>query len=192
MNAFVAVRCFALLHCWLQTETYAKTSEYKQFYPCAVTCNRELHTASSDRSVRLISLQLPEGATYETGDHLAVEAANLPEEVEKLANALKLPLNTRFSLRSVQVALDPPAWAKSPISVRTAFTYFFDIMSPLSSEGLELLAASAQDPGAKRAAESTLPSASAQMPLTLLWLRRAAEGDLTPCHRFGCIPNRRG
>lgn len=170
----------------MQTETYAKTSEYKQFYPCAVTCNRELHTASSDRSVRLISLQLPEGATYETGDHLAVEAANLPEEVEKLADALKLPLNTRFSLRSVQVALAPPAWAKSPISVRTAFTYFFDIMSPLSSEGLELLAASAHDPGAKRAAES-----SARMPLTLLWLRRAAKGDVAPCRRSGCIPNRR-
>ena len=176
----------SVLQYGVQTETYAKTSEYKQFYPCAVTCNRELHTASSDRSVRLISLQLPEGATYETGDHLAVEAANLPEEVEKLADALKLPLNTRFSLRSVQVALDPPAWAKSPISVRTAFTYFFDIMSPLSSEGLELLAASAHDPGAKRAAES-----SARMPLTLLWLRRAAKGDVAPCRRSGCIPNRR-
>ena len=133
----------------MQTKTYAKTNEYKEFYPCAVMCNRELHAASSDRSVRHISLQLPEGVSYQTGDHLAVEAANLPEEVEKLAGALKLSLDTRFTLQSVQAAVDPPAWARSPLSVRTAFTYFCEIMSPLSSEGLELLAASARDPGVK-------------------------------------------
>jgi NADPH-ferrihemoprotein reductase len=64
---------------------------------------RELHTRASDRSCVHVELDIsraPKALRYETGDHVAVYAANSTAVVEVAALALGLPLDTVFTLKA--------------------------------------------------------------------------------------------
>lgn len=72
--------------------------------PMLVVQNRELHTKTgplpSDRSTRHIEVQLPEGVTYRTGDHLGVIAHNSEELVKRVAGYFGFDQDTNIRLHN--------------------------------------------------------------------------------------------
>ena len=88
-----------------------------------VTCNRELCTGG-DRSCRHVELAiLDEGASYETGDHVAIFPDNDGEQVEALAARLNVDLDTWVRLTD----RDGLAPFPCPCTLRDAFTKYLDI-----------------------------------------------------------------
>jgi NADPH-ferrihemoprotein reductase len=88
-----------------------------------VTCNRELCTGG-DRSCRHVELAiLDEGASYETGDHVAIFPDNDGEQVAALAARLDVDLDTWVSLTD----RDGLAPFPCPCTLRDALTKYLDI-----------------------------------------------------------------
>ena len=80
---------------------------------------------------------------YFTGDHIAILPQNCKEEVDKLASALKLDLNTIFELKTFQESqrqLFP-----SPCTFQAAFGNFLEICQPPKPHIIRLLAEHAKN-----------------------------------------------
>jgi cytochrome P450/NADPH-cytochrome P450 reductase len=87
--------------------------------PVTVLENRELHTKEganpSDRSTRLIEVELPEGTSYRAGDHLGVLARNSEKLIKRVA--------TRFGLQpDTQIRLHKTANRKTSLPVDETIT----------------------------------------------------------------------
>ncbi|MBI1879099.1 MAG: flavodoxin domain-containing protein, partial [Chloroflexi bacterium] len=67
--------------------------------PMVIIENRELQSQSSERSTRHIELALPEGVTYQTGEHLGVIAQNHPELVRRVSAHFGFNEQTRIKIR---------------------------------------------------------------------------------------------
>lgn len=118
--------------------------------PFRVVSNTELvrdaaglwdHAEEAPRgSVRHIEVALPEGASYATGDHLAVYARNRPDLVDALIERLGLAPEQMIVLEGQGRPLRHLPLG-TPITVRHLLADFLELQDPLSRADLRALAA---------------------------------------------------
>ncbi|KAI8355689.1 cytochrome P450 [Blakeslea trispora] len=116
-----------------------------------VLVNKELQGSASDRSTRHIEIDVSrlepigEGHIYEPGDHIEIYPQNSIEEIEQLALGFGLDLECAFEIDPDTVeGFSPRTLARSiqgPCTVRNAFQFYADILSPPSRMMLSYFAA---------------------------------------------------
>ncbi|ORX91007.1 cytochrome P450 [Basidiobolus meristosporus CBS 931.73] len=101
--------------------------------PSIVRKNVELQSAKSERSTRHLEIELSEGQSYNTGDHLEIMAENDPEVVEAVAATFGYALDAVFEV-TVDAASSTglssrslAASIKGPCTIRDALTYYADL-----------------------------------------------------------------
>ncbi len=110
---------------------------------------RELHTPASDRSCVHAEVDVTDSAiTYETGDHIAIYAQNSEAVVNRVAELLGFDLDALVTLRvpsdpTAASSLPPPL--PGPLRIRTALSYFADVLSSPHREALYALSTFAAD-----------------------------------------------
>ena len=107
------------------------------------------HATEAPRSsTRHITLRLPEGLAYETGDHIAVYARNRPELVEHLLTRLALAADTVLVLQG-QGARMRHLPIGTPLTARQLLSDFVELQDPATRRDVRALA-DATDAGAAR------------------------------------------
>ncbi|PNW88663.1 hypothetical protein CHLRE_01g039350v5 [Chlamydomonas reinhardtii] len=114
-----------------------------------ITTVRELHTPASDRSCVHVEVDVSgSGITYEAGDHIAIYARNGEAVVSQVAELLGFDLEARIKLAlpaDADAASGLPPPFPGPVTVRTALSYFADVLSSPHREALNALASFAAD-----------------------------------------------
>lgn len=111
-------------------------------YVARVTGRKELHSGGG-RSCLHVEIDLSgSNITYEAGDHLAIFPENSPAVVAAAAKALRVPLDTVFTLTPVPGL---PAPFPGPITLRQALAQYADLLTPPRKTALAALAAHASD-----------------------------------------------
>jgi cytochrome P450/NADPH-cytochrome P450 reductase len=101
------------------------------------------HSTEAPRaSTRHITLKLPEGATYATGDHIAIYARNRPELVEALLLRLRLAPDTVLVLQG-QGARMRHLPIGTPVTARQLLSDFVELQDPATPRDLRALAEAA-------------------------------------------------
>jgi cytochrome P450 / NADPH-cytochrome P450 reductase len=117
--------------------------------PMVVTENRELNGQGAGRSVRHIELVLPEGWSYQPGDHLGVIAENSAEEVARVAARFELAPETR--IRLTQKAPGKTALPLDRVvSVGTVLAHYVELHETAARSHLGILAGYARSPVEKQ------------------------------------------
>ncbi|MDO7905947.1 bifunctional cytochrome P450/NADPH--P450 reductase [Paenibacillus sp. JX-17] len=124
-------------------------------YHSTVLANRELHEAGSERSTRHLEIVLPEGVTYQEGDHLGVLPQNPPELVERVMNRFGLSINDHLILKgtgrsAAHLPLD------RPISVYDLLSHSMEMQEAATRAQLRELAAYTVCPPHKKELEALL------------------------------------
>jgi cytochrome P450/NADPH-cytochrome P450 reductase len=102
------------------------------------------HAAEAPRaSTRHITLKLPDGMSYATGDHIAVYARNRPEVVEHVLHRLSLAPDTVLVLHGQGARLRHLPLG-SPLTARQLLSDFVELQDPATRRDLRTLAACAQ------------------------------------------------
>ena len=130
------------------------TRSYEAVY-ATVFENRELQSEGSGRSTRHIEVTLPEGVTYQEGDHLGVLPANSEENVNRIIKRYGLNKNNQVMLttsgRSVaHLPLD------RPVSLHDLLTYSVDIQGAATRAQIWELATFTACPPHKQELEALL------------------------------------
>ena len=113
------------------------------------------HATEAPRaSTRHITLKLPAGTSYATGDHIAVYARNRPDLVDHVLNRLSLAPDAVLVLQG-QGARMRHLPIGSPVTARQLLSDFVELQDPATRRDLRTLAASATA-DATRAALSAL------------------------------------
>ena len=104
-----------------------------QLLKVAETRELQRHTGEdpSERCTRHIEIELPEGITYETGDHLSVMALNSRRSVERMLVLLGRMGNQVVTLSTSSTA-GTPMPTNVPISVRDLLRHYIDLQAPAS------------------------------------------------------------
>lgn len=68
-----------------------------------MTAIRELHNEHSNKSAKHVEIQLPDGMTYQAGDHLEIFPQNDPILVESVAIGFGLVLDACFEVGSLSL-----------------------------------------------------------------------------------------
>lgn len=112
-----------------------------------ITAVRELHTPASDRSCVHVEVDISGcNAAYEAGDHIAVYAENSDDVVEAAAEALRLPLDLIFRIRTPDDNPDGlPEPPEGPMTLEFALARYADLLATPSKAALKALAAFAVD-----------------------------------------------
>lgn len=106
--------------------------------------NRELQRTASGRSTRHLELALPEGLSYEAGDHLGVIPQNAPELVERVAGVFGLTPETRIRIHqqgSGKTALP----IDKILSVGTVLTHYVELQETATRHQLQTAAGYCND-----------------------------------------------
>jgi cytochrome P450 / NADPH-cytochrome P450 reductase len=128
--------------------------------PMNVLENTELVSDGQDpgHAKHLVSVALPEGVDYQTGDHLTVLADNPPDlvtsvlELFDIDDELRLSINPRRTSRRL-IALD------REVSVRELLTHFVELRKPATRSQLRRLATSNPCPPERRRLEELAAAA---------------------------------
>lgn len=146
--------------------------------PMTVLDNTELVSDGRDpgHAKHLVSVALPEGVDYQTGDHLTVLADNPPDLVTlvltlfDIDGELRLSINPRRASRRL-IALD------REVSVRELLTHFVELRKPATRSRLRRLAASNPCPPERQCLEELAAAADpcALSPLECLQEFRACS-----------------
>ncbi|KAF9072420.1 cytochrome P450 [Rhodocollybia butyracea] len=96
------------------------------------------------RSIRLITFDVPEGFTYQEGDHMEVYPENDIAVVDKLLVALNFVADASFKVTAVDRDVNPKSLAallvnRGLISLRELLLYYADVAGPLHHSSLQLL-----------------------------------------------------
>ncbi|MBB5080122.1 bifunctional cytochrome P450/NADPH--P450 reductase [Nonomuraea endophytica] len=129
-------------------------------------------THPDGRQKRHLRLELPQGATYRTGDHLAVLPENPPHLVERAAARFGLNPAQLVRLRQArrtrtQLPVD------TPVTVRELLSGFLELQRPATATQIRALAAHTRCPNTKAALEAEDPASTTV--LTLLDEHPACE-----------------
>ncbi|MEU5161680.1 cytochrome P450 [Streptomyces sp. NPDC020875] len=126
--------------------------------PLIVTETRELTDTAHPlgRSKRFLSLRLPTGTTYRTGDHLLVRLANPDALVERTAGALGLDPD-RVVVLGAGTEGRPALPLDRPMTVRTLLTHFVELGRPATARQAAALAAHTPCPPERAALQSYFP-----------------------------------
>lgn len=117
--------------------------------------NRELQSASSDRSTRHIEVALPQGVTYQEGDHLGVLPYNSEENVNRILHRYHLNGNDQVVLTSsgrnaAHLPLD------IPVSLHYLLSYSVEVQEAATRAQIRELASFTTCPPHKRELETLL------------------------------------
>ncbi|TKI95522.1 sulfite reductase flavoprotein subunit alpha, partial [Bacillus wiedmannii] len=117
--------------------------------------NRELQSSSSDRSTRHIEISLPEGATYQEGDHLGVLPINSQKNVNRILKRFGLNGKDQVILsasgRSVNhIPLD------SPVSLFDLLSYSVEVQEAATRAQIREMMTFTACPPHKKELESLL------------------------------------
>lgn len=128
------------------------TPEFAQslaFSRATVTENRELVDLRSPlgRSKKHLTLALPAGMTYRTGDYLSVIAPNPGELVTRAAQRFGLPLEAVLELRATNHDAALPVGV--PVSVQALLSSHVELSQPATRKQVELLVARTRCPPEK-------------------------------------------
>jgi cytochrome P450/NADPH-cytochrome P450 reductase len=107
--------------------------------PVTIQENRELQSASSNRSTRHIEVSLPEGMTYRTGDHLSVVPINSEELVARVLKRFGFSADAQIRIQSTsedhsQLPVD------IPVSVHRLLAQMLELQSVASRKDVATLA----------------------------------------------------
>lgn len=154
--------------------------------PMTVLYNQALTpTTASGPGKRALRLHLPTGATYRSGDHLAVLPANDPFLVESTARSLGVNLQTHLMVHSDH----GPYPAHQPISARQLLTYFVELSDTPSRALLQALSQANPCPPEKTWLQSLVADCSTAPTLQdLLQLAPASRGTLTWAQLVELLP----
>ncbi len=127
--------------------------------PATLVSSEELQGRSRDgtpdRSTRLIQLELPEGETYETGDHLAVLPYNTPEALSRALTYFEASPETIVSLHA-----DGPSETSLPLdqphTLGTLLNYYSELQRPATRAQIAILSSYATAPRDRRRLESMI------------------------------------
>ncbi|MFF3405213.1 bifunctional cytochrome P450/NADPH--P450 reductase [Streptomyces sp. NPDC002742] len=127
----------------------------EQAYPLAVVANEELVSDATGLwdfsiepprpSAKSITVELPKGVTYDTGNHLAVYAKNEPALVDRALARLGVD-------RDQVLRLDQPAGGRShlpvgtPVTAGLLLTEFLELQDPATRSQIQTLAENTQCP----------------------------------------------
>ncbi|MGW1280056.1 cytochrome P450 [Streptomyces tsukubensis] len=128
--------------------------------PLTVAATRELAdlTHPLGRSKRFLSLDLPAGTEYRTGDHLLIRLANPEAVVERTAKLLGLdPEQTVVLGAGAGTGGRTALPLDRPMTVRTLLTHFVELDRPATARQAAALAAHAPCPPERQALESHVP-----------------------------------
>ncbi|WP_219825647.1 bifunctional cytochrome P450/NADPH--P450 reductase [Nonomuraea typhae] len=150
----------------LETVTKSPAEERAAHYgvlPMKVLLAEPL-THPDARQKQHVRLQLPEGVTYRTGDHLAVLPENPPELAERAAARFGLDLAQRVRLRAARrtrtlLPLD------TPVTVRELLTGFLELQRPATRHQLDVLIAHTQCPHTRARLAAVDPAAATVLDL---------------------------
>ncbi|MFD9939192.1 bifunctional cytochrome P450/NADPH--P450 reductase [Nonomuraea sp. NPDC059023] len=121
-------------------------------------------THPDGRPKRHLRLELPQGATYRTGDHLAVLPENPPHLVERAAARFGLdpaqPVRLRQARRTrTQLPLD------TPVTVRELLSGFLELQRPATAHQVQTLAAHTRCPHTRAGLEAADPAGTTVLAL---------------------------
>lgn len=127
---------------------------YEAVY-ASVLENQELQSAGSGRSTRHIEITLPEGMTYQEGDHLGILPANSQENVKRILQRYRLNENDQVILTATgrsttHLPLD------RPVSLHDLLTYSVEVQDAATRAQIRELAAFTICPPHKRELEALL------------------------------------
>ncbi|SFR62078.1 cytochrome P450 / NADPH-cytochrome P450 reductase [Marinobacter daqiaonensis] len=132
--------------------------------PLRVTGNRELvrnpdgladFSGSQPRtSTREITLELPEGMRYQTGDHLAVYPSNAPRLIERVTGLLGLDPSDLVTFPEHDTPAHLPAG--QTVSIGQLLGHFLELQEPASRRDLRVLAAHSACPRTRQVLENVV------------------------------------
>ncbi len=124
----------------IQTETYVSPSPPNRQgeKPMQVLANKELQSITSPRSTRHVELKLPQGMTYQTGDHLGVYPQNHAQLIERVCQCFGLK-QTDILLIKTSSQLKSHLPIEKPISVKDLLQNFVELQSPITAKQLQIL-----------------------------------------------------
>lgn len=119
-------------------------SESEGFVGVRVKANREISEPSSDlrRHKYHLTLALPQGCTYSTGDYFEVLPRNSRESVERALSAVGLPWATRINVLSGKI----PYSTGHDVIVGDCIAQGFDLNAPASKKAISELLTRAECP----------------------------------------------
>lgn len=145
-----------------------------QAFPVQVAENRELQLAGSGRSTRHIEIKLPEGITYQEGDHLGV----IPVNSRHLINRVL----TRFGLKGTDLLILSASGQRAahlpleqPVSAEDILAHSVELQEPATRTQLRELAAYTSCPPHKRELEALVKSENYE---TEILMKRLSMLDL--------------
>ncbi|KGP72812.1 bifunctional cytochrome P450/NADPH--P450 reductase [Pontibacillus yanchengensis] len=111
-----------------------------QAFTAKLLKNEELQSDVSERSTRHIEVRLPNGVTYQEGDHLGVIPQNRQELVNRVLNRFGMEANTLVSMhggsgRASHLPLE------QPVSVENLLVHYVEMQEPVTRAQLRELAA---------------------------------------------------
>lgn len=117
--------------------------------------NRELQSATSERSTRHIEIQLPEGVEYCEGDHLGVLPRNSKENVDRVLRRFRLEGDSQLVLTTNGLDLSHLPM-DHPVNVRDLLSRNVEMQEPATRAQIRELAAHTVCPPHQRELEALL------------------------------------
>jgi cytochrome P450 / NADPH-cytochrome P450 reductase len=121
----------------------------------AVLDNRELQQPGSERSTRHLEVQLPEGVTYQEGDHLGVFPSNRRENVERILRRFGLDGKDQVILTASGVSASHLPLDR-PVSLHDLLSHSIELQEPATRAQIREAAAFTVCPPHKRELEALL------------------------------------
>ncbi len=151
--------------------------------PMRIVDNRELQTHDADskapRSTRHIEVELPEGVSYEPGDHLCVVPVNHPDTVQRLLERFGYNEDSHVRI-NVTGGRRSPFPNNSTFSVKRLADVFGELQAVASRKDVGVLAAHTRCPDTKRKLEALSAPATGDKDLyrSEVFLKRKSISDL--------------
>ncbi|MEM6913301.1 MAG: cytochrome P450 [Pseudomonadota bacterium] len=151
--------------------------------PMRIVDNQELQNRGGDhpspRSTRHIEVELPEGVSYEPGDHLCVVPVNHNELVKRLLNRFGFDEDSHVRI-NVTGGRRSPFPNNSTFSVKRLADVFGELQAVASRKDVGILAEHTRCPDTKRKLEALAAPASGDTDLyrTEVFLKRKSVSDL--------------
>lgn len=150
--------------------------------------NKELQQPGSERSTRLIEIELPAGITYQEGDHLGVFPCNSEENVNRILSRFDLSKKDQVILTANGVSVSHLPLDR-PVSLSNLLSHSVELQEPATRTQIRELAAFTVCPPHKQelenlASEEMYEEKILQKRVTMVSLLEKYEACEMPFERF--------
>ncbi|RFU30218.1 hypothetical protein B7463_g6139, partial [Scytalidium lignicola] len=155
----------------VEIDTTTRRSHLRQNLREGIVIDNDLLTAPGEPEKRHISLELPTGMTYNTGDYLAVLPMNNPRVIRRVLKRFGLPWDAVITIKEGANTTLPTG---RPISVMDILSSYVELAQPATVKHLARIAASSSDPAVEAEIKALGPdfekeiTAKRRSPLDLL------------------------